>query len=207
MKSNKLLLLTLLISGILVLAACAPATSPEEPQEPSTPEPMEPVAYPYPYPGSNQVVQPNPPESYPAPGDVANDNTVEPYPGVDNGNAGESKMLTLPDFAVLPSDRSLHSGPVFIDDAAVVMKESYPVQVELLLIGNLPTPCHQLRVVTSKPDKDGHIQIQAYSVSDPERMCAQVLKPFEASIPLGEFTEGNFTYSVNDELDGEFKLP
>jgi hypothetical protein len=204
MRSKKLLLLALFLSSVMILAACAPATEPEETQQPLKPEPTEPVAYPYP--DSNQVTQPDNPEPYPAPGD-AGENVLEPYPGMDDGNADESKVLTFSDFSVLPSDKGLQPGPVFIEDGGIVMKESYPVQVELLLIGNLPTPCHQLRVVTSKPDQDGLIQIQAYSVSDPEKMCVQVLKPFEASIPLGDFTEGDFTYSVNDELNGEFHLP
>ena len=101
----------------------------------------------------------------------------------------------------------MQTGPAYINAAEIIMKESYPVQVELLVIGNLPTPCHQLRVVTTEPDEEGHIQIEMYSVSKPDMMCAQVLKPFEASIPLGDFTEGHFTYSINEEFDGKFQLP
>jgi hypothetical protein len=44
-------------------------------------------------------------------------------------------------------------------------------------------------------------------VSDPEKMCSQVLNPFTAIIPLGEYTEGTFTLTVNNEINGEFKLP
>jgi hypothetical protein len=203
MKTKKLLLLALLLSGMMILAACAPATTPEEPQEPPAPEPTEPVAYPYP--DSNQVPQPDNPEAYPAPGD-AGESILEPYPDVDDVGVGETETLTVADFSVMSSDKALQNGPVFIEETGIVMKESYPVQVALMISGNLPTPCHQLRIVTSEPD-DGHIQIRAYSVSDPEKMCMQVLKPFTASVPLGEYTEGSFTYSINDELDGEFQLP
>jgi hypothetical protein len=87
------------------------------------------------------------------------------------------------------------------------MKESDPVQVELVIVGKLPSPCHQLRVVTPEPDNTGHIMVQVYSVTDPETTCAQVLEPFTAVVPLEAYSEGNFTISINDELTGEFTLP
>jgi hypothetical protein len=64
-----------------------------------------------------------------------------------------------------------------------------------------------LRIVSDGPDENGHIEIQAYTVSDPDMMCAQVLKPFIAVVPLGEYTEGNFTVSINDVESGDFQLP
>jgi hypothetical protein len=204
-NTKKLLLLTLLVSGMMVLAACAPETAPEEPQDPSEPEPTEPVAYPYPDPGTEQADQP---EAYPSPEEVAGDEAADPYPGVgDDLVAADPDELVLTDFTILPSDKALQPGPVYIEETRIVMKESYPVQVELVLTGDLPTPCHKLRVFASEPDADGHILVEAYTVTDPDRMCAQVLKPFKATVPLGDFTEGTFTYSVNDRFDGEFQLP
>jgi hypothetical protein len=204
-NTKKLLLLTLLISGVMVLVACAPATTPETaPEDPPQPEPTEPVAYPYPDPGTEQADQP---EAYPAPDEAAGDKAADPYPGVEDDIRTDSEELVLTDFTILPSDKALQPGPVYIEEASIVMKESYPVQVELVLTGNLPTPCHKLRVFTSEPDEDGHILVEAYTVTDPDRMCAQVLKPFTASVPLGDFTEGTFTFSVNDGFEGEFQLP
>jgi hypothetical protein len=89
----------------------------------------------------------------------------------------------------------------------IILKESNPVQVELLIKGNLPTPCHQLRVVSAKPDEKGHIEIQAYTLSNPDTMCTQVLEPFTAIVPLGEYAEGPYTFSINDEIKREYKLP
>jgi hypothetical protein len=211
-NKKKLLLLTMVLSGLLVLAACAPEpapeTAPEEPKQPPRPEPTEPnTDEPYPVPDPAGGAQPIDPNAYPAPGEVVSDEPagVDPYPGVedDAGNREPSELLKPKDLA----DKDLQSGPVYIDATQLIMKESYPVQVELLVVGNLPTPCHHLRVDTTEPDEDGHIQIQIYSVSNPDTMCAQVLEPFEAAIPLGDFTEGNFTYSINDEFDGKFQLP
>jgi len=213
-KTKKFLLITWLLSGAMILAACSseatPETTPEETQELPKPEPTESIAYPYPYPEPGAGAQPINP-AYPAPGEIVSDEPVviDPYPGVvdDNNQRDPSDVLTLRDISALPADKNLQTGPVYIDYAEVTMKETDPVQVELMISGNLPTPCHQLRVITSKPDADGHIQIQAYSVSDPGKMCTQVLKPFEAEVPLGDYTEGNFTYSVNDEFVGKFQLP
>ena len=210
MNRKNLFLLTLLLSAVIVLAACAPEPTPEtapiEPQNPPQPEPTEPVAYPYPYPDMDY--QDPQPEAYPAPEEASDNNLVYPYPGVaDDAVGADSDELVLTDFTILPSDKALQPGPVYIEETGLVMKESFPVQVELVVTGNLPTPCHQLRVFTAEPDADGHIRIEAYSVSDPEKMCAQVLKPFVATIPLGEFTKGEFTYLINDEFDGAFELP
>ena len=99
------------------------------------------------------------------------------------------------------------TGPVFIDRSEIIMKESYPVQVELVLVGNLPTPCNKLRVESAEPDENGHIKVDAYTVSNPDKMCAQVLEPFIAVIPLGEYTEGTYTVSINEEINGKFQLP
>jgi hypothetical protein len=212
MKTKRFLLLTLLLSVLMILSACAPEAAPEEPQESAAPEE---IPYPYPYPVPEQSVRPSGPiEPYPASQEIiANDAAMsrDPYPGVEVvGNTSSidlSEAITPAEFAVSSSDKDLQVGPVFIERSEIVMKESYPVQVELVIIGNLPTPCNQLRVVAAEPDENGHIEIEAYTLSDPGKMCAQVLKPFTAVVPLGEYTEGIFTLSINNELDGGFKLP
>ena len=118
-----------------------------------------------------------------------------------------SPAIKIAEFTVLPGDKNLQAGTVFIQHSEIILKESDPVQVELVLVGQLPSPCHQLRVVTSEPDQTGHIKVQAYTVSEPENMCIQVLEPFVAVVPLGEYTAGSFTLSINNEMNGEFKLP
>jgi hypothetical protein len=69
--------------------------------------------------------------------------------------------------------------------------------------GSLPTPCHQLRVVTDQPNQQNEIHISIYSLVDPNTACTQVLKPFEANLPLGSFPSGKYTIFVNDEKVGE----
>lgn len=101
-------------------------------------------------------------------------------------------------------DSKFTRGQVFIDSTDLLIMESYPVQIALALKGSLPTPCNQLRVVANPPDEQNRIQVEVYSVSDPEQMCIQVLEPFEANIGLGSFPSGHYTVLVNGEQVGEF---
>jgi hypothetical protein len=97
-------------------------------------------------------------------------------------------------------------GPAYVDETEILMMESYPVQVALLVRGSLPTPCHQLTWEVAEPTAQGVIHVRLYSLADPELSCIQVLEAFEESIPLGEFTEGTFEVMLNGERVGEFAI-
>jgi len=103
-----------------------------------------------------------------------------------------------------PGDINLTCGNVFIENSDLLIMESYPVQIMLVLKGELPTPCNRLRVITNPPDEENQIRVEVYSVIDPDQMCAQVLEPFEANIGLGSFPSGHNTVWVNGESIGEF---
>ena len=150
---------------------------------------------------------------YPAPGDdqpaegKPTDQGGEPYP-----EPNESK---LPDtdpsqagneYAPQPGDTTLLRGSVYIDSSEILLLESYPVQVRLLLIGSLPTSCHQLRAQTSAADDQNRIDVEVYSVVDPEMACTEALEPFEAGIPIGTYTDGIYTVWLNGEEVGTVNL-
>ncbi|HEY3476200.1 MAG TPA: hypothetical protein VGK56_16415, partial [Anaerolineales bacterium] len=101
-------------------------------------------------------------------------------------------------------DKDLIRGNVYLNNASVVIRESFPPQISLLISGDLPTPCNQLRAEVSAPDQENKITVDLYSVSDPDRMCVQVLEPFEESIDLGTYPSGHYTVWVNGEMIGEF---
>ena len=107
-------------------------------------------------------------------------------------------------YAPQPDDTALTRGVVYLDSKEIVVMESDPVQITLVLKGSLPTPCNQLRVLANLPDEQNHIQVDVYSVIDPTQMCAQVLKPFDANIGLGSFPTGHYSVWVNGESIGEF---
>ena len=82
--------------------------------------------------------------------------------------------------------------------------ESFPVQVTLRLVGELPTPCHQLRAVaTTDADQKG-VDIELYTLTDPDMLCIDVISPFQAEMPLGSFSGGKFSVYINGELLGTF---
>ncbi len=113
---------------------------------------------------------------------------------------------TEPPHAPKDSDKNWQRGNAFVDAAAseLLILESYPLQFTLVLHGELPTPCHQLRLAVNVPDKENNIHIEAYSVVDPDMACIQVLEEFETTVSLGSFPAGHYTIIVNGEKVAEF---
>jgi hypothetical protein len=103
-----------------------------------------------------------------------------------------------------PGDEQLSRGEVFISEKSLIIRESYPPQISLSLKGELPTPCHELRAEIAPPDVENKIQVDVYSVVDPNAVCIQVLEPLEEFIDLGTFPPGHYSVWVNGELAGEF---
>ena len=107
-------------------------------------------------------------------------------------------------FAPKPEDQNLNRGNVYLNDASLVIRESFPPQVSLSVQGDLPTPCNQLRADIGAPDAENKIDVDLYSVTNPDKVCAQVLQPFEVTIDLGTFPSGHYAVWVNGEMAGEF---
>lgn len=109
------------------------------------------------------------------------------------------------DFSPTPDDADLIRGQVYLDSTELLTLESFPLQFSLQVTGNLPTPCHQLRVDVSPPDAQNKVMVNVYSVADPEVMCIQVLEPFDTNISLGSFPAGRYTLWVNGEMVADFQ--
>jgi hypothetical protein len=105
-----------------------------------------------------------------------------------------------------PGDENLTRGQVFLDLASsqIISSAAEPSKVQAILQGNLPDPCHSLRVVVTPPDAQNVINLEVYSLVDPGAVCITVLKPFTASIPLGSYSTGQYSVMVNGEKLGEF---
>lgn len=106
-----------------------------------------------------------------------------------------------------PDDAKLQRGQAFVESAQVIVAESFPPQFFLSLMGSLPTPCHQLRIVTGNPDGRHRINIDVYSVVDPNQACTQVLEPFNVNVPLGKLPSGKYEVWVNNQPAGEIEAP
>lgn len=106
----------------------------------------------------------------------------------------------------IPGEEKMVRGSVFIDSTDILLLESFPVQVNLKITGNLPTPCHTLRAKVSEPNENREIHVELYSLTDAGAICIQVLQPFETSIPLGSYESGEYTIYVNREEVGKVDL-
>jgi hypothetical protein len=109
-----------------------------------------------------------------------------------------------PVYAPRAGDNALQRGNAYIDSADILTMESYPLQFAVMLKGNLPTPCNELRVVYNPPDAEKKIRLEVYSVANPNAVCAQMLQPFEQNISLGSFPSGHYTIWIKDKQMGEF---
>ena len=123
------------------------------------------------------------------------------YPNVSYPNDGSSPNVYAPQ----PEDGLLQRGSAYIDGSEVLTLESFPLQFTLHVMGNLPTPCNALRVTVNPPDAENNIFVDMYSVSDPNKICTQVLQPFDVNIPLGSFPAGTYKLFINGEQIAEFQ--
>jgi hypothetical protein len=103
-------------------------------------------------------------------------------------------------------DDQLTRDPVLMDleNSQLVVMESYPIQVSVNLKGNLPDPCHELRVQVTPVNAQNQVKLDVYSVVDSTKACITVLQPFEVTVPIGSYTSGHYSVYVNDQLLGEF---
>lgn len=128
----------------------------------------------------------------------ASGDTTVSYPNPSYPNAPGDTMPANQNFAPSPSDEGMTRGEVYLDGVQLLTLESFPLQFMLNLKGNLPTPCHQLRIAVSPPDAENKVNIEVYSIADPDQTCVQVLAPFEVNYALGSFPSGTYSLWVND---------
>lgn len=100
-------------------------------------------------------------------------------------------------------DVSLKQDRVIITSAS--LSERYdltPIRAELHLLGSMPSVCSELRVKVKPPDEQYRIIIEVYSVSDLKLNCENVFQQFKVSMVLGQYSPGQYTVWVNDNLAG-----
>lgn len=119
------------------------------------------------------------------------------YPNSSNSSLGE--------YSPKPEDVTLIRGEAYIDSNDLLTLESFPLQFMLNIKGNLPTPCNALRVLVNPPDAENKIYVDVYSVISPDKVCVQVLSPFEANVSLGSFPTGKYILFVNGIQVAEFE--
>lgn len=106
----------------------------------------------------------------------------------------------------LPDDAKLQSEKVYIESHELQTVSTFPPEYLLTLKGSLPTPCHALRVKISPSDETKTLTIDVYSVVDAKAVCAQVLQPFNAEVPIRNLVPVRYKVFLNGqeiaEIDG-----
>jgi len=119
---------------------------------------------------------------------------------------GEQLGQLIISYAPQPGDEKLTRGEVNIDlNLSSLMTLTNPAsEVAVVLQGNLPDPCHQLRIMLTPANSENKINLDVYSVFDPQSVCIMVIKPFEVTVPLGMDLSGHYSVYVNGQLLSEF---
>ena len=83
------------------------------------------------------------------------------------------------------------------------MADVTPIRTELTILGSMPSVCNELRIKVNPPDDTYRIDIEIYSMVDPDLNCENVFQQFETTILLGEYSPGQYSIWVNNELVGD----
>lgn len=130
--------------------------------------------------------------------------TSQPGEPMPEDGSEEAPVVAVPESEVEDLENMVRED-IFLNSQELVLMESFPVQVALILGGDMPTPCHQLVYNVSEPSAENRIDVEVYSVISPAATCIAVLQPFEVSINLGSFPAGMYEVYLNGQLAGEFQ--
>jgi hypothetical protein len=81
--------------------------------------------------------------------------------------------------------------------------DATPLRSELTILGSMPSVCNEVRVKVDPPDNAYRIYIEIYSIVNPNLNCENVFQQFEITILLGEYSAGQYSIWVNNELVGD----
>ncbi len=193
-----------LLLCVFILTGCQGGS--KKTDTPAAPAHNVPPAYPAPGTGNTIVNPDQTSQAYPAPKAVkpaAPGSSSNAYPKP--GSSSNATPVANP-FAPAAGDEKLDRGKATVDikNSTVIAAESFPVQVSLHLKGTLPNPCYRLRVNPALPDAQKSIQVEVYSVLEPNEICTEVIQSFDETILLGSFSTGHYSIYINGELLGEF---
>ena len=89
-----------------------------------------------------------------------------------------------------------------VDDIDVLILESFPVQVNVVVRGNLPDGCTYLDEFDVERDGSTFNMI-IWTMRDPDAMCTMALVPFEETIPLDVIglEAGEYTVVVQEQSE------
>ncbi|HSV85895.1 MAG TPA: hypothetical protein VLH85_04930 [Levilinea sp.] len=99
-----------------------------------------------------------------------------------------------PELPITGPGRGERGQTVYLDEIDVLILESFPVQVNVVLRGNLPDGCTSLDEVEAVREENT-FRLTIWTLRDPDAMCTMALVPFEKNVkldvyglPAGEYT-------------------
>jgi inhibitor of cysteine peptidase len=97
---------------------------------------------------------------------------------------------------------------VFVDDLQILIMESFPVQISVIVTGNLPDGCTSIVGSKAEMVDDTTFFISIFTERPEDMMCTMALVPFEESIsldvhglPAGDYTVKGFDVEESFTLD------
>ena len=72
---------------------------------------------------------------------------------------------------------------VYVETADALILESFPLQVNIKITGNLPDGCTTIYQTESEQEGNS-FKVKILTLREKEAMCTQALVPFEISVPL-----------------------
>jgi hypothetical protein len=101
-------------------------------------------------------------------------------------------------------DSDLDRANAITSSIYLLFSDSTPAEVILHISGYLPTPCHELRIFVHPPDENNLVDLEVYSVAEPDLECEQVLRAFDIRVNLGTYPPGSYWVWVNGGRVGNF---
>ncbi len=116
----------------------------------------------------------------------------------DDGSGDVSDGDVMPD---LGGEKTL----AMVDDMEILILESFPVQVNVIVKGNLRNGCERIKEVMAKGYDEFYITITTEEEGD---ICTQALTPFEETVSLDVegLQKGVYEVSVNQMIFDTFEL-
>ena len=130
------------------------------------------------------------------------DSTVSP----DNGAAPGSTVAEPPGVPRAdPVKPPVEKGVFTLSSADVLVMESYPIQVTVVVDGTIPTPCDSAGWKVEIVGDEILVEVYSIPLNDPAVSCIAQVEDVAVTVPLGSFQDGAYTVIVNGETVGSFE--
>src|SRR5574341_712406 len=110
----------------------------------------------------------------------------------------ETPMTEEPTMPPAPGEGQ---GVLYVSSVDALIMESFPVQVNALVRGDLADGCTTVGEITVEGPENNTFTVTIKANRDPDMMCTQALVPFEetVSLPVEGLPAGTYTVIVNGE--------